>query len=123
MTKIGLEILNYQDELNELVGFKILNVNEFNSDEKTALFKIIINHINPLAINNFIKKNLSLTTFNYPLIIHSMLLDELEITFILLNNLLKNGFIRKNLTSNETSKIYDYYLVDKFINPVFRLCI
>ena len=24
MTKIGLDILNYQDELNELIGFKIL---------------------------------------------------------------------------------------------------
>lgn len=119
MTKIGLDMLNFQDELNELVGFKILNVTEFNSEEKTTLFKIIKNYLNPLEINTFIKKNLSLTTFNYPLIIHSMLLEELEITFLLLNNLLTNGFIKKNLTSSESSKIYDYYLVNNSININF----
>ena len=105
------DIINYQDELNELVGFKILNTFEFNSEEKTELFKIIINHINPLAINNFIKKNTSSSTLNYPLIIHSMILDELEITFMLLNNLLKNGLIKKNITSGETSKISMIYLL------------
>ena len=118
-TNIGLDMINFQDELNELVGFKILNTNELNSEEKTTLFKIIIDHVNPLIINNFIKKNTLSTTLNYPLIIHSMLVDELEITFILLNNLLKNGLIKKNLTSNEVSRIYDYYLVDNFININF----
>ncbi len=116
-TNIGTNLINHQDELNELVGFKILNFNEFNSKEKTLLFKIIIDIINPLEIDNF-KQNSSETTLNYPLIIHSMLIDELEITFILLNNLLKNGSIKKNI-NNDVSRIFDYYLLNTTININF----
>lgn len=117
-TNIGTNLINYQDELNELVGFKILNTNELSSQNKTILIKLMISHINPLEINNFIKKNISQQTLNYPLIIHSMLVDELEITFILLNNLLKKGLIKKN-TTGDVSRIYDYYLLDTDININF----
>ena len=117
-TNIGTNLINYQDEFNELVGFKILNTNELNSINKIILIKLMIEHINPLEINNFINKNISKSILNYPLIIHSMLVDELEITFILLNNLLKNGLIKKNNTG-DVSRIYDYYLLDTHININF----
>ena len=119
-TNYGIELINYKDELNELIGFKILNYEEFNSTEKNILFKLVIKHINPLEQNNtFISKNKNTYTLNYPLIIHSMLIDELEITFILLNNLLKNDIVKKNVISNEKCKIYDYYLLNNEININF----
>lgn len=119
-TKNGVELLNYQDELNELVGFKLLNIDNLSSEEKTTLFKLIIEYINPLELNNmFIQKNKITNTLNYPLIVHSMLVEELEITFLLLNCLLKNGMIKKNTTNNGMCKIYDYYLTKNIININF----
>jgi len=119
-TNCGLELINYKDELNELLGFKILNFNELCSEEKTILFKLIIKHIDPLEQNNIlVQKNKIINTLNYPLIIHSMISDELEITFILLNNLLKKGIVKKNTIPNEISRIYDYYLLNNNININF----
>ena len=55
ITNSGIELINYADELNELIGFKILDCNELSSKEKTILFKLIIEHINPLEQNNTLK--------------------------------------------------------------------
>lgn len=119
-TEDGSELLNHQDELNELVGFKLLNVDDLSSEEKTTLFKLIAKYINPLELNNgFIQKNKITNTLNYPLIVHSMLVEELEITFLLLNCLLKSGMVKKNTMSNGMCKIYDYYLTKNDININF----
>ncbi len=111
-------LINYQDEYNQLVGFKILNSN-LSSQNKILLFKLISDIVNPLEINNFIFDKNTYNTYNYPLIIHSMLLNELEITFIFLNYLIKNSYIKKNNKSNESIKIFDYYLVNEQININF----
>lgn len=116
---VGLDLLNYQDDLNELIGFKILNTSNLNSEKKILLFKMINQNIDSLRINNFKSIDLSRGINNYPLIIHSMLVDELEITFILLNNLLKNGLIKKNTNNITETKVYDYYLLNTDININF----
>lgn len=116
-TSCGIELINYVDELNELIGFKILNCDELSSKEKTILFKLIIKHINPLE-QNLNKTKVNIIT-KYPIIIHSMLLDELEITFMLLNNLLKTNIVKKNTPPNQNSKVYNYYITDNQININF----
>ena len=116
--KIDSNIINFQDNLNELFGFKILNSN-LDSKDKILFFKLINNIINPLEINSF-NCDSSLNTCNYPLIFHSMLLNELEITFILLNILIKNSYIKKNVKKNNDSyTIFDYYIIDSPININF----
>jgi len=118
-TGCGIELINHVDELNELIGFKILNCDELTSEEKTILFKLIIKHINPLEQNNILNKTKTNAITNYPLIIHSMLLDELEITFMLLNNLLSNNIVKKNTVKNKNCKVYDYYTTNSQININF----
>jgi len=112
------DIINYQDESNELVCFKILNSN-LSSGDKVLIFRLIEEYANPLEINNYNQENKTIVnTFNYPLIIHSMLLDELEITFIFLNNLIKKGHIKKNTKINEY-RIFDYYIANTKVNINF----
>ena len=44
----------------------------------------------------------------FPLILYSMLLNQVEITYIFLNNLFKNRVIKK-LNSTQNNTIFDYY--------------
>ena len=107
-------LINFQDNKNELFGFKILN-SKLSSEDKILIFNLIKDFIDPLKINNY--ENSSKNILNYPLIIHSLLLNEYEITFILLNILIKNGVIKKNLKSkNENMTIFDYYHNESSIN-------
>jgi hypothetical protein len=122
--RVDSEIINYQDSQNELFGFKLLNSN-LNSNDKILLIKLISQFINPLEINDCIE-NLSNTKSNkveniltYPLVIHSMLLNELEITYILLNVLVKNGYIGKKSKINDQYTIFDYYINGSKININF----
>ena len=74
-------IINYQDDKNQLVGFKILN-SEIKQEYKIILFNYIKEIIDPLEINLFLEnKN---NNYNFPIIFYSVLLNEYEITFILL---------------------------------------
>ena len=85
-------IINYQDEYNESFGFKILNSN-LNKKEKILIFNLIKNYIDPLLINLHIINNEN--KYKFPLILYSTLLDEYEITYILLNNLIRSDKIKK----------------------------
>ena len=114
--KINYNTINYHDNLNDYICFKILN-SEISSENKILFFKLLNNYINPLEISTY--HNQYQNTLNYPLIIHSMLLEELEITFILLNNLIKNGNIKKHNKTNESYKIFDYYTMDNNVNINF----
>jgi len=85
---------DYQDKINQNIGFLILKSN-FNKLNKIILFKIISNHIDPLLKNDKI-----------PLIIYSMLLDEFEITYMLMNKLIDSKKILKTMNDG----IFSYYL-------------
>jgi hypothetical protein len=86
--------INFQDKINQNIGFLILKSN-FKKCNKIILFKIICNQIDPLFKNDKI-----------PLIVYSMLLDEFEITYMLMNKLIDSKKILK--TSNDG--IFSYYL-------------
>ena len=123
--KVYAEVLNYQDSQNELFGFVLLNSN-LNSNDKILLFRLIGNLIKPLEINSYdsnshysdysdysnnsIGNNKTKNITTYPLIIHSMLLNELEITYLLLNVLVTNGYVGKKSKINENYTIFDYYI-------------
>ena len=101
------DIINYQDDNNELFGYKILNSN-LSSENKIILFNMIKDIINPIEID---KK------LNFPLILFSVLLDEYEITYIMLNNLLKNNIIKKEI--NQINTLFNYYHTESTININF----
>jgi len=111
--KIKNRIINFQDKNNELLGFKILNSN-IKEEHKIILFNFIKDIINPLEINKYVE-NLN-NYYNYPIILHSVLLNEYEISFLLLNNLIKNNKIKK---FNNNNTIFDYYHLEENININF----
>jgi hypothetical protein len=86
--------INYQDKINQNIGYLILKSN-FNKCNKIILFKIMYNNIDPLIKNDRI-----------PLIIYSMLNDEFEITYLLINKLIESKKILKTLNEG----IFSYYL-------------
>ena len=106
-------IINYQDKKNELFGFMILN-SCLLSNEKILIFNFLKNSIDPMISSNYSEGNIS----NYPLILHATLLDEYEITYILLNNLTRNNLIRKNVKT-ENPSIFNYYHTSDNININF----
>ncbi len=89
-------LLNYQDEQNELFGMKILN-SRLENKNKIILFSLTKDLVNPLKINKY--KKGSVNTCNFPLIMYSMLLNQVEITYLFLNNLFKNKIIKKTSQS------------------------
>ena len=101
--KIKDNIINYQDSKNELIGFKILKSN-LKSCDKIILFNILKNIINPMLINNISSND------NFPLILYSVLLNEYEITFMMLNNLFRNNIISKVNKDSTINTIFDYYI-------------
>jgi hypothetical protein len=98
-------LLNFQDENNELFGMKILN-SKLENKNKIIIFSLLKDLIDPMKINNY--KKGTINTCNFPIIMYSMLLNQVEITYIFLNNLFKNKIIRK-LNSSQTNTIFDYY--------------
>lgn len=113
--KIKDDIINFQDFKNELFGFKILNSN-LSKEDKILLFEMLKNNINSIEINKYEKNGTNM--YNFPLIIYSVLLNEYEITYTLLNYLFKNGIIKKN-TLSETGTVFDYTHTSNKININF----
>ena len=126
--------INYQDKINQHIGFLILKSN-FKKYNKIILFKLIcninnnsekiINNNSEKIINNNSEKiinNNSEKIINnnsermkidplfkndkIPLIVYSMLLDEFEITYMLMNKLIDSKKILKTLNDG----IFSYYL-------------
>lgn len=108
------DIINFQDNKNELLGFKILQ-SSLNKKNKILLFNIIKDHIDPLLINNFIKNGLN--RYNFPIIMLSVLMDEYEITYIFLNNLLKNNkIVKENRKINNDNMSEELLMSDNMSN-------
>ena len=107
--KINDNMINYQDSINELIGFKILK-SKLKSSDKIILFNLLKDIINPLLIDK-----ISITK-NIPLILYSVLLDEYEITFIMLNNLFKNNIINKVNKDSSTNTIFNYHINENINN-------
>lgn len=108
-------LVNYQDENNELFGMKILN-SKLENKNKIIIFSLLKDLIDPLKVN--IYKKGSINTCNFPIILHSMLLNQVEITYIFLNNLFKNKIIKK-INTNLNNTIFDYYHTNKDIELNF----
>jgi len=94
--------INYQDKINQNIGFLILKSN-LKKYYKIILFKIISNNIDPLLKNE-----------KLPLIIYSMLLDEFEITYMLMNKLIESKKILKTINDG----IFSYYLNNSDNNEI-----
>lgn len=94
--------VNYYDENNKNICFDILTMK--NKKYKIMLFNILNNKINPKIKYNKI-----------PLILTSLMMDEIEITYLLYQNLLKNNQIKKNM---ENEDIYKYELLNEDINYI-----
>ena len=126
--------INYQDKINQNIGFLILKSN-FKKYNKIILFKLICkinnnpekgennnyfrmenNNYEKVENNNFerVENNNSesieidplFKNDRIPLIVYSMLLDEFEITYMLMNKLIDSKKILKTLNDG----IFSYYL-------------
>jgi len=75
--------VNYSDKYNIHIGFQILEA-KISKRNKVLLFKIISERIQPLFLNN-----------NIPLILYTTIINEYEITYMLLNKLFADKIIKK----------------------------
>lgn len=96
--------VNYFDKYNLHLGFQILE-SKLSKRNKVILFKIIVERIDPLVMKN-----------NIPLIMNSVIIDEYEITYMLLNNLFTNKSVKKIQNSNQ---YLEYELVNEKISVNF----
>jgi hypothetical protein len=96
--------INQHDLHNKHIGYLILD-SSLTNNNKLLLFNIIKKQIDPLVINK-----------NIPLILYSTLLNEYEITYLLLGNLIMNKKVKKNINTNS---IFDYEHDNKNININF----
>jgi hypothetical protein len=113
--KIDDQVINFQDSKNELFGFKVLN-SKLGQKNKINLFSILKDNINSLEINKYERNNICI--YNFPLIMYSVLLNEYEITYLLLNYLFKNVMIKKNIIVS-TCTFFDYTHTSSKININF----
>jgi hypothetical protein len=93
--------VNHHDKYNTHIGFQILE-SELCKRNKILLFKIITEQIDPMIIKN-----------NIPLLMHSVVLDEYEISYMLLNKLFVSKNIKKNSNVNQ---YFEYELINDKIN-------
>jgi hypothetical protein len=108
-------LINEDDEYNESLGFLLLSSNKISNKNKIFLINYIKNHIDSMKINKYYDKEIfNKNTKNIPLIIYSYLLDEYEITFILLNSLIKDDRIDKIKKNNNS--IFNNYCKNDDIN-------
>lgn len=99
---------NDSNRQNINIGFQILN-SKLSKQNKILAFLILTkksNSINPTIMHN-----------NIPLILHCVILEEYEITCLLLNNMLKDNKIKK--IENVKTLYLDYEYVDQSINVNF----
>ena len=100
--KNNLLNINNFDNNNIHIGFLILK-SKLKKNNKIILFKLISSIIDPLVQNE-----------RLPLIIYSMLCDEFEITYLLMNKLIETKKILK--TNNEG--IFSYYMNNNLNNNI-----
>lgn len=96
--------VNYCDKSNIHLGFQILE-SKLDKRNKVMLFKIILERVDPMVINN-----------NIPLLMYSVVQDEYEISYMLLNKVFKSNNIKKSSNSNS---YLDYELLNNNININF----
>jgi hypothetical protein len=106
---------NYQDDYNTHIGFQILNSN-ISKKNKILLFKLSIEDIEPLIIKD-----------NIPLILYSLICDEYEITYLLLNKMITNKMIKNKNNKNDKNynALLDYECINdnitiNFIPAIFK---
>jgi len=87
---------NYNDKENLHIGFQILGSN-ISKRNKILLFKLLIDEIDSMIIKD-----------NIPLILYSVILDEYEITYMLLNKLIANKNIKINSSGLNPLLNYEY---------------
>lgn len=97
--------VNHYDKYNLHLGFQILE-SSISKRNKILLFKLLSENIDCLVIKN-----------NIPLIMYSVIFDEYEISYILLNKLLSNKNIKK--ISSNTNPFLDYECTNEKININF----
>lgn len=87
--KININLLNYDDDYNESFGFLLLSCENISKKNKIYLINLSKYLIDPMKINEYYDKELcKINTKNIPLILYSYLMEESEICYILLNQLI-----------------------------------
>jgi hypothetical protein len=108
-------LLNEDDDYNESFGFLLLSSDKISNKNKIYLINYVKNHINPMKVNLFYDKEIcNKNTKNIPLILYSYLLDEYEITFILLNSLIRCDKLDK--IKKDNNSIFNNYYKNDNIN-------
>jgi hypothetical protein len=108
-------ILNDDDDYNESFGFLLLSSDKISTKNKIYLINFSKNHLDPMKINYFYDKEIyNKNTKNIPLILYSYLLNEYEITYILLNSLIRHDKLEKIRKDNNS--IFNNYCKNIDIN-------
>jgi hypothetical protein len=97
--------VNFHDKNNIHIGFQILNSN-ISKRNKILLFKLLVDQIDSMTIKD-----------NIPLLLYCVIIDEYEITYLLLNKMIVNKNIKKK--SSNVSTFSDYEYLDGKININF----
>jgi hypothetical protein len=112
---IDTDILNYDDEYNKSFGFLLLGCDKIQTKNKIYLFNYAKELIDPMKINNYYDREVSrINTKNIPLVLYSCLMEEYEITFILLNHLILHDMLDRN--KKESDSLFDNYCRNDKIN-------
>lgn len=109
------DIINEDDNYNESLGFLILSSNSMSTKNKIYLINYIKNNIDPMKVNEYYDREIyNKNTKNVPLIIYAYLLDEYEISFILLNSLIRHEKLDK--VRKDSNSIFNNYYKNDSIN-------
>lgn len=124
INKDNMHIINYQDNINIIPGFLILDSEYLNYDNKIMLFNKLLKYMDSLLVCN---------TKLYPIILHTCLNNYYEICSMLLLELQNKGIVQRYNT-NVNNNILNYYhisnnlninimpIVYKFINDNYKMC-
>lgn len=124
INKDNMHIINYQDNINILPGFLILDSEYLNYDNKIMLFNKVLKYMDSLLVCN---------TKLYPIILHTCLNNYYEICSMLLLELQNKGIVQR-YNINVNNNILNYYhtsnnlninimpIVYKFINDNYKMC-
>ena len=108
-------IINEDDNYNESLGFLILGSNNMSTKNKIYLINYVKNNIDAMKVNEYYDREIyNKNTRNIPLILYSYLLDEYEISFILLNSLVRYDKLDK--VRKDSNSIFNNYYKNDNIN-------
>lgn len=113
--QININLLNYDDEYNESFGFLLLGCDRISKKNKIFLMNLSKCLIDPMKVNEYYDKEIyKINNKNIPLILYSYLMEESEICYILLNQLILRE--RLDRIKKDSSCLFNSYCKNDKIN-------